>query len=331
MSEAKNSDFVVHIGYAKAASSFIQSSLFSGHHPSFVPFQPDEQKNRTYRKPGLHLFFDRPNQQRGYLPFHFNAAAIRAEISAHPQTSGTIIAISSEDFAGHPFSGGIWAEGILNRIKATVDRPKILITIREQRKMLLSTYADYLDRTGGLASLDRFLSPRGLDQAPAHVVEYYEFSHLIASYQQAFGIENVLVLPMEVITANPTAAFGRICDHCGVARSDAWKLAPQTTNSRDYGVYTVRRMMRRANVWSSPKAANGHAGRNVPGLRGAIRDVLRIAIPKSVSQWVGMRDLRKIEAALRPTIPQDNLRLQASVDDDLQALGYMMPPSSDRS
>lgn len=130
---------------------------------------------------------------------------------------------------------------------------------------------------------------------------------------------------METIIANPDSAVAMICDHCGVPSSEGWKTAPAVVNARDYRAYAVRRLFRTANVWGNAKAANGHAGRGVPGLRDAPRDIFKHLIPKRLARYIREKDRSRIEKALAPIIAEDNARLQSFVSQDLTALGYMMP------
>lgn len=320
------SQWLVHLGYPKAGSTFLQDAVFSGRHPSFHPLGQQDGDQSPILKPGKDLFFSRVNGQRTFVPFDFDAVAARhlAEAGA-TDAPGKVTALSTEELVGHPYSGGVWAESVAHRIHATLPEARILIVVREQRKMVLSGYSDYLIRMAGRASLEHFLYPKGIDQVPSHNPTFYCFSRLIEHYVTLFGREKVLVLPLESLARDAEAAVNRICDFCDVPRSQAWQTTDTAKNSRDYKSYAAIRHLPGANRWARPKATNGHTGKGVPGLRSALIAGRRMLMSDQSAERTREADLAQIETALRPHVVDDNARLQDFVEDDLRSLGYMMP------
>lgn len=318
------SQWLVHLGYPKAGSTFLQSALFSGQHPSFHPLGMEPGKPTT--KPGKDLFFSRVDGQRTFVPFDFDAEVARRIAQAGATDApDQVTTLSTEELVGHPYSGGVWAESLAHRIHATLPEARILIVVREQRKMVLSAYSDYLERMAGRASLTHFLHPKGIDQVPSHNPSFYRFSRLVEHYVHLFGRDRVLVLTLESLVSDAEGAVNRICDFCEVPRSQAWQDAQTATNPRDYATYAAARRMPGASRWVRPAATNGHTGKNIPGLRAAILKIRRLFLSDASVARTRAQDLAVIEEALRPHVAEDNARLQDFVGDDLQELGYMMP------
>lgn len=318
------SQWLVHLGYPKAGSTFLQSALFSGQHPSFHPL--GMETGTPILKPGKDLFFSRVDGQRTFVPFDFDAeTARRTALAGSSGAPDQVTALSTEELVGHPYSGGVWAESLAHRIHATLPEARILIIVREQRKMVLSAYSDYLERMAGRASLTHFLHPKGIDQVPSHNPAFYRFAQLVEHYVHLFGRDQVLVMTLESLASDAEGAVNRICDFCEVPRSQAWQTAQTATNPRDYATYAAARRLGWASRWVRPAATNGHTGKNIPGLRAAVLKLGRLLLSDAAVAKTRARDLAQIEAALRPHVVDDNARLQDVVDEDLQALGYMMP------
>lgn len=307
--------WLIHIGYAKAASTLLQSTLFSGKHPGFAPAGAS----------GLGGILTTGSGRTRHVPaFNADLGPARAAIAAHPPAPGQALVLSNEDFAGHPFSGGVTAPLVADRALALLPGARILIVVREQRAMCLSAYAHYLTRVAGTASLDHFLAPELCLQAPTHHPQFYAFSHLVRWYVEAFGRDHVLVLPMEAVTADLPATARRIEGFAGVPH------APLTadqgrSNRRDYGEYAALRRFRGLNRLGRPNPNNGYSGRGIMGLRVVLARLAQTLQSRAAAGRILARDRATIEAALAPIITEDNARLQAYMDDDLAALGYLMP------
>mgnify|MGYP000380259105 CR=1 FL=1 len=66
--------YCVHIGYPKAASSFLQSGLFSGAHPDIKPLKSKGKKLGDYQKlSGDYFNSSYPQTPRTLAPFDFIA------------------------------------------------------------------------------------------------------------------------------------------------------------------------------------------------------------------------------------------------------------------
>jgi hypothetical protein len=322
--DASHAGWLVHIGYPKAASTFLQSVLFSGLNPAFVPYSGDPN-GPTPKKPGTDLIMDGTGRTRASQPFAFDLEARRRQLQSAERKLGTVTVLSNEEFTGHPFSGGVSADTIGLRIKTLLPDARILIVIREQRAMALSTYAHYLVASKGRMALRWFLAPELQAQIPLHTPEYYRFSRLVGWYRSAFGSDRVMVLPMEALIRDPEAAERRISDFAGVRYSPvATPPEKVRTNRRDYRRYAALRMFPGINRWARPNPANGYTGRNIPGLRDGLLALCSAGIPQALVDTILARDRARIEASLAPIAGPHNLLLQKYVEDDLATYGYLM-------
>ena len=189
--------YLVHIGYPKAASTWLQSSLFSGIDPHIQPLKNNLSNSGEYQKSGGKLFFSSPlANDYQYLPslispFDFDAEEIKKEIAERTPEDTKITCLSNEVWTGHPFSGGITGREFADRIHAVLPQAKILIVIRRQEDMILSAYGHFLDKAGGICSLERFLMSGFHTQISWHSPLYYRYDLLINYYFQLFGENNV--------------------------------------------------------------------------------------------------------------------------------------------
>ena len=73
-------------------------------------------------------------------------------------TGGLIPVLSYERLSGNPHSGGYDSKEIANRLVQVFPDAKILIVIREQKDIILSTYKQYIIE-GGACTVKRYLHP----------------------------------------------------------------------------------------------------------------------------------------------------------------------------
>jgi hypothetical protein len=196
---------LIHIGYHKTATSWLEHLIFDNPDTGFRWFH---KKSRTAP---VHRFIrDRP--------FEFDADAVRAEFEeliAEAEVDGLQPVVSFGRLSGHAFSGGFDSKQIADRLKTVFPEARILIVIREQRNIIVSTYKQYV-KTGGLCTLRQFLEPAKDDwRIPEFDYRYYEYHHLIGHYQSLYGRGNVLVLPYERLVRDPRGFVATIAEFAG--------------------------------------------------------------------------------------------------------------------
>jgi len=195
---------VVHVGYHKTGTTWLQRTLFADPASGFAsPLSKGTDIPRELIEPSA-------------LEFDADAcrAALRPPLEA-AREAGLVPVLSSERLAGAPHSGGYDSKELADRIRAVFPDARVLIAIREQRSMVLSTYKQYV-RAGGPCPLGDYLDPpeRGRPRVPAFSFAHFEYHRLIAHYRDLFGAGDVLVLPYELLASRPRELVERLLGFC---------------------------------------------------------------------------------------------------------------------
>jgi hypothetical protein len=199
---------LIHIGYHKTGSSWLQRFVFSAKAGAgFMRFSKG-------RAGPINTLIVSPN------PLDFDPDAARqtfAGLVGDAAERGLRPVISSERLSGHPFTGGYDSKELAERLATTLPDGRVLIVIREQREMLLSTYRQYV-RAGGVWSLGQFLDPPVDTRTRVRLFDsnHFAYHRLIETYQRLFGEERVLVLPYELLRSEPGRFVTQIAHFAGV-------------------------------------------------------------------------------------------------------------------
>ena len=199
----------VHIGIHKTASTLLQRELFSGCGLAVVgtPSAPDrlhQISRRLWSRDNGHLDLDDWRTE-------FASATADASVDAGQ------LALSDENLSGHMWSGA-GSVTIADRLAALWPRTRILIVLRDPIDYIMSAF-DEQCRLGGAAPLRQVLTDRS---APgASILRRIDFSHLVAAYTDRFPVEDVLVLPYEMLLREPARFVALVQHHCGVTTTFA--------------------------------------------------------------------------------------------------------------
>lgn len=214
-----NYSIVFHVGYHKTATTWIQKRLFAERNGFYQIAGHDDVFRHIVRPHGLH--FDPAEMRNLLLERHKSAPDDLAPV------------ISSEILSGHPFFAGQDSDVYAERIKAIAPDARILISIRNQMRILPSIYMQYLLR-GGTMSHKRFfaeiydLGYFGFD--PLH----FEYDHLVARYQKLFGEENVMIFTQEALKADMNTVSRQISRFAGNDRFEQLAEADRSVQSPSY-------------------------------------------------------------------------------------------------
>jgi Sulfotransferase family len=195
---------LIHIGFYKSASSWLQKFLF-------VPEFGYQQLVNPF---SLHSQLVTPTVE-AFEPDNFKNT-VAAELAA--MADGPCIpVISSEALAGELLRGGYNRWQNADRLKQVFDRARILLVVREQQQLIRSMYKTmvFFGMPYSVSSMLR----RGLaGAAPGTAefdIEFIRFHSLARHYASLYGDEAVLVLPYELFKQRPLEFLNRVYSHCG--------------------------------------------------------------------------------------------------------------------
>jgi hypothetical protein len=175
---------LLHVGYHKTGTTTLQLAYFTEAFGYGQLFGHDTVSERITE----------------CLDFGYDARAV-AELAASRAAAlkpGIVPVVSSEILSGNPHLGGRQARVYADRLAEAFPDARILITIREQKRMLASLYMQYL-RRGGTKPVERYFDERPVTGYPTFSADNFCFDHLIGYYIGLFGRENVLVLTQEAM------------------------------------------------------------------------------------------------------------------------------------
>lgn len=196
---------LLHIGYHKTGTTFIQTHVFTRENGFLVPWtvftgEPIEHFVLTH-------------------PLRFDAKAVRRAFDRAIETAGDhalIPAISHEDLSGHPLWSRYYGFDVAERLHATFPEAKVLIAVREQKSMLRSLFGQYIVQDG-LSPLSEFIGTGNELPGfrPICRLDHLEYDMLVGRYRELFGDEQVLVLPFELLRKDAIAFEQSIYDFAG--------------------------------------------------------------------------------------------------------------------
>lgn len=198
---------LIHIGYHKTGTTWLQNELFVKDSPYFVSLSKNPKRQSTLVRDFIYGSDD-------YLlnSFDLNEDTVLKRLKEITDTldiNNKIPVFSSERLSGNPHSSGFDAKIIADRLKHFFPNAKILIVIREQRSWILSAYFQYLS-VGGNHNLHKYLTAKYDKKRPFFSPHHIAYHHLIEYYQYIFRTENVLVLPYETFNNDKALFFNKL-------------------------------------------------------------------------------------------------------------------------
>jgi hypothetical protein len=204
---------LVHIGLHKTATSWLQLHYLSlARHGFWVPPVLPQAK-APIKAVGQMIIADVNNY---LIPEEdFEPDEVRLILRQLHKPEDLVPVVSNERLSGHPISNGFDRLILARRIRAIFPKAKILITIREQNAVIMSSYMQYL-KFGGWHSPERYIRPLSDARQPALTLQYWDYEKLVRNYHALFGSENVLVLPQELLRRSALDFVGKIASFMGL-------------------------------------------------------------------------------------------------------------------
>jgi len=288
---------LIHIGYHKTGSTWLQRSVFANQ-PGLAVVDRDEVVAAFVdREPFTDVEFERLGGTRRMV-------------------------ISHERLSGHPFSGGFDSDVIAARLAEAFPAARILIVIRHQPDMLRAIYAQYV-RRGGPLPLRRFVADsENWHRQPHFRFDFLEYDRLINRYQQLFGAERVTTLPYELLQADQAAFLAGVA---AFAEQPMAAAEPTSVNaSMSSAALPVNRFANR--LVSNPGFNRSAAIVNdrIYGRVGKAIRAMDTALPAAVSSWATQRHQDDIAAIVGDRYRSSNTRTAQLIGTDLANFGWLL-------
>jgi hypothetical protein len=310
---------LVHIGYHKTGTSWLQRFLFRNADTGF------HSSGKGQGTPVTSFVTTRA--------LDFEAEAARADFEpalTAAKKRGLVPVVSLERLAGHPFSGGYDSKELAERLVAVLPDARILCVFREQTSMIASTYKQFV-KTGGPSPLDRFLHPptHRHVRIPQFDMRHFEYDRLLRLYRTLFGPDDVRFLPYESFVADPRAFVQTIATFAGTSASPTvianlpFEQRPNLGQSASATgvVRRANRLFALADVNPNPVIAA--KSQTVKRMRRGLAVAVE-SLPAGVLER-GERRLRdQISKAVGDSYAASNHRLSALTGLDLGSYGYVV-------
>jgi hypothetical protein len=197
---------LVHVGYHRTGADWLGRFFFDDPSTGYSCLGKDSPSNPVHR-----IVQDRL--------FEFDADAVRDEFAPlleEARAADRLPVVSFSRLSGHPYSGGYDSKELADRLKAVFPDARVLIVIREQCSMVVSTVKQYL-AAGGVLAVPRFLerTPEYGWRVPMFDFGHFEYDRLIRYYRSLYGDENVLGLPYEQFTRDARGFVSAIARFAG--------------------------------------------------------------------------------------------------------------------
>jgi len=316
---------LIHIGYHKTGTSWLQANLFSKNSAYFYPIVDPTWAEKikgqfTSQQFGNNFIYSQTGKV--LMPGEFLVENVKKRLLEYNEFQDEIPVISHERLSGHPSNGGIDTHDICYRLYQAFGKAKILIVIREQKSLILSWYYQYI-KSGGILSLENYIRDRYDDGLIGFNKKYFEFHELISLYIKVFGKDNVLVLTYEMFGSESAKFVERIYEFLG-ARMKCELDFQQWVNETKSGWYLTK--FRMLNYFTKSRGANGfspfYMGKFVEKLENSIKKRVHVLIPDSVEKAHLKNEKDIIENEIGDCYLESNRITEGLTGIDLKSLGY---------
>ncbi|MCB9205230.1 MAG: sulfotransferase domain-containing protein [Flavobacteriales bacterium] len=314
-------DLLIHIGYHKTGTTWLQNELFVSGNNVFEPLSNNASRHSTVAQ-----HFIQADDGVLLSSFDQNTAKVLSEanliIKEVDRFAGKVPVISHERLSGNPHASGFDSKLVAHRIHKAFPRAKIFIVIREQRSFILSSYFQYLS-IGGTDSLIKYLNSRYDGRRPHFSGKHVDYLPLVKEYLELFGNEKVLVLPYEQFKENPTAFMNRLGNFVG-KEINVERLAFEVRRNKKEHQF-VNYHFRKLNVFLKSSSVNDFSSVHnafTRSMANAVLHLCSVTVPAKLNQNLMNSMKLDIEQWCNGRYKASNAELQSLLGMDLQLFGY---------
>ena len=315
---------LIHIGYHKTGSTWLQKHLFD---------RPDSGFSRLAGKPmSTHHIGLRPATRFArnfvfepggsmYTLNEFSPDRMRQLLGECIVQDSGLPVLSDERLSGQPETGGFDSQKICVRLSQVFDSPKIFIVIREQKSLIASCYLDFLLK-GGTLSLREYMQPRS-NNSPKFKKSYFMFHHLISMYQEVFGKENVLVLPYEMFRDDPDSYLISLGNFSGATIPDSLPVKDRVNARINTFIECKLRHLNFLTMEGSPYGEHTfYMGKFFHKFGRSVKKRLCMIVPDCIENQERARQKQFIEDSIGDFYRDSNLKTSELIGIDLEKYQY---------
>lgn len=307
MAWERNPALLIHVGYPKTGTTWLQSVLFT---PGF----------------GYHQILDQRAAYKLFVashPFDADADDQAAEFQRRLAETdpGLVPVLSSENLMGDFFRGAVAAPAHLRRLHALHPDGRVLIFIRNQLSLLPSVYMQYL-RQGGAEAASRLFSDDFEMNATGFDLRQIEYDRYVELSRAVFGPGRVRVFTQEGLARDPVGTARAIAEFAGAPTEvgSAERRGPVNVGAAEFAAPALRRInhlrsgaLKRDPVLDlGPVATSVYRGVSVLSRTRAARTLLG-----------GFRPISKmVRARYADRFIESNRRLASLLGDEVDLAGY---------
>lgn len=298
---------IIHIGYHKTGTTFLQESIFD-----------KAEDVNSIARPLIYKLLVYPSD------LTFDAEDVRQQFRRLFRRD-KINVISHERLSGMPHLGSRDSYSIMQRLKECFPEAKILVAIREQESMIISLYNQFVIDFGSL-SIDQYLQPKFIRKDASFNLNILKYNKLISAYQESFGVKNVLVLPIEALRKDHDGYLDKVLKFTTIKRATFNKSA---VNISPKLIYIS--LKRRFNPWltkESPHLADTYYNGVVGPIILGILKIVNYLTPDALNNVLLAKRKRYIRKIIEGYYCNDNAKLDSMTDFDLRDLGYAVNPNN---
>jgi hypothetical protein len=307
--EAYTGPSVFHVGYIKTGTTYLQNEVFSSARLGMA--LGGGSASRSY----LVDWFTLSDE------YVFDPSVVEeclAELENDARRKGQIPVWSDETLIGNPLTRTYLGPSLLRRLSSLSKPIKVIITIREQCAFCLSAYREFI-KHGGVHDLESFIGTGNEPRSYTPILrpEFLHFDRAAQQWISAFGIENVLIQPFELLTTDRARYLTRLVEFLGV---DFDGHVPDTKHNVGIGgtALSFKRVLNRLYVRSPLSQERSMTER-------VVSKATRI-IDRLTPEFIDRRNEDRLRAAIenrfRDEFGESNRRLEKLVGLNLKSYGY---------
>lgn len=206
---------LIHIGYPKTGSTFLQE--WFRQHPQLF-YSPGGLG-------GFHSVYDisRHATQNSDVDFRYFVTSDESLSTPKPSTGFIPIEYGIREFTSHQHDKSS-RKKVSEILKCLYPNAKILFVTRGFKGLLMSSYSQYI-RAGGIQSFDDFAdvcrSAMKTQTDKNYNDEEVDFTLIANIYEEEFGKENMIVLPLELLRDDQNKFLSVIEERLGLSHFEA--------------------------------------------------------------------------------------------------------------